>query len=77
MLIFFPFFERSVYLHSIAARPFQTFLIFASFLFLPTNDFLFSIISFTAFDMLQSKVETAEERRLRMPRRRTTAAVKV
>lgn len=34
-----------------------------------------SLLSFTAFDMLQSKMETSEERRLRMPRRRTTAAV--
>jgi hypothetical protein len=29
-------------------------------------------ISFTAFDVLQSFLETKEERRLRMPRRRTT-----
>ncbi|KAG7362812.1 mitochondrial carrier protein [Nitzschia inconspicua] len=32
-------------------------------------------ISFTVFDMLQSKMETAEERRLRMPRRRSTVTV--
>jgi hypothetical protein len=31
-------------------------------------------ISFTAFDLLQSWLETEEERRLRMPRRRTTVS---
>jgi hypothetical protein len=31
-------------------------------------------ISFTAFDLLQSVLETEEERRLRMPRRRTSVS---
>jgi len=46
------------------------------FLSPPFLRFLILIFSFTAFDMLQSKMETSEERRLRMPRRRTTAAIK-